>query len=209
MMAAIVIGFGGSLLFANIVSPTAPKPELTKLDQRMSQQPIQAAAAPSEPVKNAAPAPAAAPNENAAAPSPVQASTAQPNPANAVPPATPPVAAATSAQPVAPAQPAAAPAPQPVVAATQPAQQEPRAAPAREEPSAADGKRTAEKRKVDRRQQWAEKRRYYQRQDSQSRQDLELRAVEEAIREETVPRREFAAEPVRSEMPVIRLFGMD
>ena len=44
VMAAIVIGFGGSLLFANIVSPTAPKPELTKLDQRMSQQPIQVAA---------------------------------------------------------------------------------------------------------------------------------------------------------------------
>ncbi len=212
VMAAIVIGFGGSLLFANIVSPTAPKPEMTKLDQRMSRQPIQVTTAPSETVSKVA----TAPNENAA-PAPaapantaqVQASTANPVAPTPPPAAVPDVTTATSSQPAAAARPAAAPPPpQPVVAATQAAQQEPRAAPAREEPSAADVKRSAEKRKVDRRQQWAEKRRYQQ-QDSQRRQDMELRAVEEAVREETVPRRELAAEPVRSEMPVIRLFGME
>jgi hypothetical protein len=54
-----------------------------------------------------------------------------------------------------------------------------------------------EKRKLERRQQWAERRR--------QRQQQELRAVE--IREDTEQRQVFAAEPVRSEMPLIRLFG--
>jgi hypothetical protein len=52
-----------------------------------------------------------------------------------------------------------------------------------------------EKRKLERRQQWAERRRQRQ----------ELRAVE--IREEIEPRQVFAAEPARTEMPLIRLFG--
>jgi hypothetical protein len=54
-----------------------------------------------------------------------------------------------------------------------------------------------EKRKLERRQQWAERRR--------QRQQQELRAVE--IREDTEQRQVFAAEPVRTEMPLIRLFG--
>jgi hypothetical protein len=56
-----------------------------------------------------------------------------------------------------------------------------------------------EKRKAERRQQWVEKRR--------QRQQQELRALEERVSEETGPRQAFAAEPVRIEMPQIRLFG--
>ena len=65
----------------------------------------------------------------------------------------------------------------------------------------AEVKRVAEKRKAERRQQWAERRR--------QRQQQELRAVGEEVRQEPEPRREFAAEPVRIEMPRIRLFGPD
>jgi hypothetical protein len=65
----------------------------------------------------------------------------------------------------------------------------------------AEMKRAVEKRKLERRQQWAEKRR--------QRQQQELRAVEERVREETGPTQVFAAEPVRIEMPQIRLFGQE
>ena len=54
-----------------------------------------------------------------------------------------------------------------------------------------------EKRKAERHQQWAEKRR--------QRQQQELRAVEQNVREDTEPR-QFAAEPVRMQ---VRLFGLD
>jgi hypothetical protein len=63
----------------------------------------------------------------------------------------------------------------------------------------ADLKRAAEKRKFERRQQWAERRR--------QRQQQELRSVEERVREETEPSQAFVAEPVRIEMPQVRLFG--
>jgi hypothetical protein len=62
-------------------------------------------------------------------------------------------------------------------------------------------KRAVEKRKFERRQQWVERRR--------QRQQQELRAVEERVREETGPTQVFAAEPVRIEMPRIRLFGQE
>jgi hypothetical protein len=65
----------------------------------------------------------------------------------------------------------------------------------------ADVRRAVEKRRVERRQQWAEKRR--------QRQQQELRAVEGKAREETEPRQEFAVEPVKIEFPRIRLFDPD
>ena len=51
VIAAIVGGSGGELLFADSVSPKTPKAELTRLEQRMSSQPK---AAPSEPAPNPA-----------------------------------------------------------------------------------------------------------------------------------------------------------
>ena len=68
-----------------------------------------------------------------------------------------------------------------------------------------DLKRGIEKRKTERRQQWTERRRRQPRQELG--QDQELREVEEKVRNETEPRREFVADPVRIEMPRIRLFG--
>ncbi len=65
---------------------------------------------------------------------------------------------------------------------------------------AAEAKRAAEKRRAERRQLWAEKRR--------QRQQQELRAVEQKVREDTEPR-QFAAEPVRMQTPQFRLFGSE
>jgi hypothetical protein len=59
----------------------------------------------------------------------------------------------------------------------------------------------AEKRRADRRQQWAEKRekrRYLQRQEQEQR-DVE----------QTEPAQTFAAEPVKLDMPRIRLFDAE
>ena len=44
VIVAIAGGIGGGLLFADIVSPKTPKPEMTRLEQRMSAQPIEAKA---------------------------------------------------------------------------------------------------------------------------------------------------------------------
>src|SRR2546430_12339823 len=65
---------------------------------------------------------------------------------------------------------------------------------------AAEAKRAAEKRRAERRQLWAEKRR--------QRQQQELRAVEQKVREDTQPR-QFAAEPMRMQKTQFRLFGSE
>jgi vacuolar-type H+-ATPase subunit E/Vma4 len=44
---------------------------------------------------------------------------------------------------------------------------------------------------------------------TQQRQQQELREVEDKVREETEPRRQSAIEPVRIEMPQIKLFGAE
>lgn len=61
----------------------------------------------------------------------------------------------------------------------------------------------AEKRRADRRQQWAEKRRNLQR------QDQELRDVEQKVRQQTEPTQAYASEPVKLDMPRIRLFDAE
>ena len=68
----------------------------------------------------------------------------------------------------------------------------------------ADIKRAAvEKRRVERRQRWEERRRFRQP------REQELEAVEEKVREVTEPRQAFAVEPVRTETRRIRLFDLD
>ena len=182
VVAAIVAGIGGGLLFANMLSPKAPKQgmEQTRLERRMSPQPIQASDAAAQPVPYLAASQPPAPGVAAAA-APAQ-------------------AADTSAAPQkeAPATPAAAATP---VMRESTAASDDAMARARD----ADLKRMVEKRRIERRQQWTERRRRQPRQEQ--RQDQELRAVEEKVREETEPRREFTADPVRIEVPQIRLFG--
>jgi len=189
---AMVAGMGGGLLIADMISPKSPKQatELTRLERRMSPEPIQAATGPSEPVQYLPTAQAR--NETIAA-APAQPRT-QTESVNAGSTPAPPVETSAATQP-----PAQAPQPAP----PQPAAQEQAAAPEDSFAKARDAevKRAIEKRKAERRQQWAEKRR--------QRQQQELRAFEERVREETEPRQEFAAEPVRIEMPRMRLFGQE
>lgn len=191
---AIVAGVGGGLLIADIVSPKSPKQgtEMTRLERRMSPEPIQAAPGPSEPVQYLA-APQLSALGAAVAAAPAQAQTEAGNSQSA---GAQPAETAAAAQPDAPAPQAATPAAQPV-AHEQAAAPENALAKARD----AEMKRAVEKRKLERRQQWVEKRR--------QRQQQELRAVEERVREETGPTQVFAAEPVRIEMPQIRLFGQE
>jgi hypothetical protein len=191
---AIVAGVGGGLLIADIISPKSPKQgtEMTRLERRMSPEPIQAAPGPSEPVQYlAAPQLSALGAAVAATPAQAQTETGNSHSARAQPAET-----AAAAQPDAPAPQAATPAAQPV-AHQQPAAPENALAKARD----AEMKRAVEKRKLERRQQWVEKRR--------QRQQQELRTVEERVREEIGPTQEFAAEPARIEMPQIRLFGQE
>jgi hypothetical protein len=196
VVVAIAAGLGGGLLIANIVSPHSPRQEMTKLEQRMSSKPIPVSNAPSEPVQYVAGTQAAAANPGAAAapaPNPPQAQPAQ---------------ASTASNTGANAEPAAS-APQPPAPATQAAVPEQAKAPedafgrARDADARRETRRAEERRRAERRQQWADKRRYLQR------QDQELREVEQKVREDTGPTRIFAAEPVRVEMPRIRLFGED
>ena len=194
VVVAIVAGVGGGLLIADIISPKSPKQgtEMTRLERRMSPEPIQAAPGPSEPVQYLA-APQLSALGAAVAAAPAQAQTEAGNSQSA---GAQPAETAAAAQPDAPAPQAATPAAQPV-AHEQAAAPENALAKARD----AEMKRAVEKRKLERRQQWAEKRR--------QRQQQELRAVEERVREETGPTQVFAAEPVRIEMPQIRLFGQE
>jgi hypothetical protein len=202
--AAITAGLGGGFVDLKHRQPATAQTgssEVTRLERRMSPEPIQTAAGASEPVPYlAAPQPSAPSSAAAAAPATTQANTQADNSAST--PA-PPVDAAAGSK-------AAVSAAQPAPATTQAAAREQTATPqtasseeALAKPRDADVKRTTERRRFERRQQWTEKRRY------QPRQDQELREVEDRVREETEPRRQFAVEPVRIERPLIRLFGAE
>ena len=202
VMAAIAAGLGGGLLMGTIVSPQSAPQEVTKLEQRMAVQRSQAAP-PLEPVQ---PRPAAgtitAANPPSPPPSPPQpqteAQTAPPpksEPAIAPVPAPP---AQTAATPVSTTAAASEPAP---------AQPETKRQTARVSEEWMARSRDADQRRIERferrrerSQSWFERRR--------QRQHDDLREVEQAVRDDTEPpKRAFAAEPVRSGMPVIKLFG--
>jgi len=186
VVVAIGAGLGGGLLIGNIMSPPSPRQgaELTKLERRMSSEPIPAANTPAEPLPYLAATRTlqAQPQIEAANPAPAADTTAKPQEA---PPSQPPDTAAK----VAPQEQAAAP--------------QDAFAKARD----ADLKRAAEKRKAERRQQqWADQRRYQLRRDDEPR-DVERNAKDERnVREEPEPR-QFIERPVRLEFPRIRLFG--
>ncbi len=188
VVAAIVAGLGGGLLIANIVSPHSSKhdAEMTRLEQRMSTQPISVIAAPSEPVPYLAATQAAAMIPVAVAP----AAQARPEQGQQTDAADNEAANNNNASPPAPSAEANA-------AREQTASPQDAAAKSRD----ADTKRAVlEKRRYDGRQRWTEKRRY------QQRQDQELHDVEQKVREQTEPTQAFAAERVKLEMPRIRMF---
>ena len=228
VIAAVSAGLGGGYLAANITSP--PSQTVSKLERRMSAEPIAVSTAPAEPVPLAATKPAAAPapEQTQQQPQTQQRPNTQQQPQPQIEAAAPPTnPARTEEKPannVAAVQPAP---PQPAKSAEQ--ADEKTAAPrdAFAKVRDADIKRAdAEKRRAERRQQWADKRRL-----KQSREQ-ELEAVEERVREATEPRRirireegeprgeqreffaeprrrDMFAEPARSEMPRIRLFDQD
>jgi hypothetical protein len=237
VIVAVSAGLGGGYLAANITSP--PTQAVSKLERRMSAEPITVATAPAEPVPHAATKPAAPAQEQPQQQPPMQ---QQQPPTQAATPSTnaPPAEEKTSNNVVA-AQPVQPP-PQPSKPADQADEKTavPREVYARA--SDADVKRAdAEKRRAERRQQWAEKRRLKQPREqefSKQPREQELDAVEARVREVTEPRRirireegepgglfsepgttrdlfgeprrrEIFAEPVRSETPRIRLFDQD
>jgi hypothetical protein len=200
VLAAIVGGVGGGLLIADIVSPKTPKQELSRLERHVAQQPIPAATTPSEPVPYlSAPQPSAPGTTVAAAQEQPQPQTQT---AATAPPAQP-ADASQAKQAESPAKQAEAPAPKPAAPVAQPVVHELNAVPDDALAKARGGevRRAEANRKFERRQQWTDRRRYKQR------QQQELIAVEEKVREDTEPRREYAAEPAKIEMPLIRLFG--
>ncbi len=195
---AIAAGLGAGLLIANTVNPPSSNKEMTKLEQRMSSKPIPVSNAPSEPVHYLATTQPAGAGP-VTGETPVQNQPQDETAKGAAPQAKPADGSVASN--------AAANAP-----ATNATQQQPPAAQASvpdqaKAPEDAYAKARDVDRKMERRQQWTERRRY--RQDYRDRQDQELRDVELKVREETEPTRAFAAEPARMEMPRIKLFGDD
>ena len=214
VIVAVAAGLGGGYLAANIANPPSG---VSKLERRMSAEPISVAAVPAQPVPRAvATSPAPAPAQEQPQPQP-QTEAAAPS-GNAAPPINNVRAEEKPANNVA--------AVQPVQAQLQPAksteqksaeQTGEKAAPPRDAFARAretDVKRAdAEKRRAERRQLWAERRRV------QQPREQELEAVEERVREVTEPRRirireeggpsEMFAEPARADTPRIRLFDQD
>jgi len=188
VVVAIAAGIGGGLVLGDIMNPQQPNrsSEVTRLEQRMSSQPIPAATGATQPV-------------SPVAPDQVASTTVEPAQPQAQPPVQPQAqqAATRPAEPKpqeqsAPAQAAAAPAPPK-------AGNEPRAMPedafarARDADLRRDERRAEDKRKTERRK-WSDKRKWRQRGDD------DLREVEAAVREDSERRL-----PGRNEA----LFGRD
>jgi hypothetical protein len=219
VIVAVAAGLGGGYLAANIANPP---PGVSKLERRMSAEPISVAAAPAQPAPRAT-SPTSAPTQER----PQTVATAAPSDAAIPVPntVTPPNTNRAEERPVRTEE-----KPANNIAAVQPAAQparliEPKSAdPSNEKVGApreafarardADVKRAdAEKRRVERRQAWTERRRV------QQPREQELEAVEERVREVTEPRRirireeseprEMYAERARGDQPRIRLFDRD
>jgi len=202
---AVGAGLGGGYLAANIANP--PVQTVSKLERRMSAEPIPVATAPAEPVPYAAaPAttnstttnsnPAPAQEQQQAQPQ-AQSEQAKPQPTQAAAPAAnaSPAEEKTASNNTAgnntvAAVPPAPPSPHQTSKAVE--QADDRSAAPREAYAKAgdtDVKRAAaDKRRAERRQQWTDKRRWKQPRDQQPR-DQELDVVEQRVREATEPRR--------------------
>ena len=209
VVVAVAAGLGGGYLAANVANP--PTQTISKLERRMSAEPIRVSTAPAEQVPQVA---ATAPTTTAPAQEQLQpqqqaqpqSQTEAPAPSASNARAEEKAANKIAAQQPVPSQPAK-PAEPAIERAASPQEAY---AKARD----ADIKRAAaEQRRAERRQRWADQRRFRQP------RDQELDAVEARVREETEPRRirireeagpgDMFDEPVRTEMPRIRLFDQD
>ncbi len=228
VIVAVAAGLGGGYFAANMANTP---PAVSKLERRMSAEPISVAAAPAQPAPRVvvtSPAAGSAQEQQIQSEPQSQKNASAPS-GNANPSGNAALSSTSVRVEEKPANnnvavnnvaavPTAQPAPQPAKSIESKSVEqagEKVAAPrdafakARE----ADIKRAeAEKRRAERRQAWADRRRV------QSPRD-ELEAVEERVREVTEPRRirireegesrEVVAEPVRSDMPRIRLFDRE
>jgi type IV secretory pathway VirB10-like protein len=210
VIVAVGAGLGGGYLAANVTNP--PTQTISKLERRMSAEPITVATAPAEPVPHvAATNPTAAPpvqeqtQPQQHTPQPQQQTEAAAPSANNVRAEEKTANNAAVAQPI-------QPPPQPAKSTEQADEKTAAARDVRARD--ADIKRAdAEKRRAERRQRWADKRRF------QQTREQELEAVESSVREVTEPRRirireeaeprDLFAERARPEMPRIRLFDQD
>ena len=219
---AITAGLGGGLLIAEIMSPHAPKQEMSKLERRASPEPSASTRDPLVPVpylaatqaasngpvvvspasRNAQPALLEANNSSPPAAQPAAQTsdvTASNDQAAKSPDASKPESSKLEASKLseAPASKPSSPAVQPAALREQVSSPDDAYAKARD----ADMKR-AERHKSERRQQWADRRR------TQQSREQELRDVEERVRAETEPR-DDDERPVRVEYPQVRLFGAE
>lgn len=213
---ALAVGLGGGLLFSSIVAPHQPKyaAEPTKLEQRMADRTIPIKSAPSEPALSAQPAAATPVVAVAPAKSEPQAPTPQ---VAAAPPVEQKVVAEPKTEPktanneagAGQATPSAQTEPSSRASAPSPREAFAKASDSDMKSRDADMKRAGiEKRRVERRHQWADRRRVRQPRE----QDLE--AVEQSVRDATAPRQAFMAESARLDTPTfdtprITLFGDD
>jgi outer membrane biosynthesis protein TonB len=238
VIVAVGAGLGGGYLAASIVSP--PVQTVSKLERRMSAEPVQVTTAPAEPVRDVAsptptdssPSPVQEPQQAKQQPSqqPSQPSQVQRQPQTQPAPQTQAAAPATNAPPAEEKTNDNVAAGQPAPPAAKPVEQaDDKTAASRDSYAKAndvDIKRAAaEKRRVERRKQWADKRRGKQPREQLAREQ-ELDVVENRVREATEPRirireageptgffgeparRDVFAGPARSE-PRIRLFDDD
>jgi hypothetical protein len=188
VVVAIAAGLGGGLLLGNIMSPQQPKhpsSEVARLEQRAAPQPIPAMAGASQPVPyTAAPQIANTVSEQAsqrpqqAAPQQAQPQAQEASTKSAESPKPQPERSAAV-------QPAAA---QPPANAQQTAAPEDSYAKARDADVKREVRRAEDKRKAERRQQWADKRR------GRERQGDDLDSVEASVREATEARPVFSRE---------------
>jgi hypothetical protein len=219
---AITAGIGGGLVIANIMSPHAPKQELSKLERRGSPEPSPSTRDPLVPVPYLAATQAASSGPVVVQPSQQNAEPAQADARNATPQATQAAPAAQTSEtaasndqsatsppgskldasksevsrlPDAPASKSSSPTMQPAAQREQASAADDSYAKARD----ADVRRAAERRKAERRSQWADRRRY------QPSREQELRDVEERVREDTEART-YDQRPVRVEYPQVRFF---
>jgi hypothetical protein len=248
VLVAVAAGLGGGLTIANIMSPQAPKQELSKAERRGASEPTASTKDPLVPVPYMAatqasskgpvvvsPAPNAQAAQNEAGASASQAAA----PAAQVPEVTASNDHAAASQAVASSDANAKPgasrssetsqpsdaskpseiskpseASKPAEASTaKPSSSSAPAVAVRDQPTSPDEANTnakardidmkrAERRRADRHQQWADRRRYQSR-------DQELRDVEAKVREDTETRETYVERPVRVEYPQVRLFGSE
>ncbi|MGJ5205969.1 hypothetical protein [Bradyrhizobium sp. HKCCYLR20261] len=183
---AVAVGLGGGLVIAEKMNPKTPV-----LEARAER-----------PAPEASPSPTASSYlvaTQAAAITPVKVAPAAAEPAPVTPVSTEP-AAQPSASPVTAAAAQAAPGAQDTSQSSGPEKVADKAPDADQKSREADRKRTAEQRRAERHRQYVERRRL--------RREQDLRAVEQAVRDDSTPRT-YAAQPVGMDGPRFSFFGDD